>query len=370
MKIGIVCHPTMGGSGIVATELGMALANKGHQVHFISYQQPTRLRLVQREIFFHQVEVNHYPLFKYPPYDIALSSKIVEVYKQYNLDLVHAHYAVPHAMACYIAKQMLADQGHDLPVVTTLHGTDITLVGKNQNYKCAVTFGINHSDRVTSVSHSLKRQTIDTFGSQADKISVIHNFIDHKKFKSGDLKRACLADDNERIVCHVSNLREVKQPLKVLEIFKGIHTHIPSKLFIVGSGPEHQKMEDYVHQHQLEQHVRFYGETHQIYEILKHADLFLLPSLQESFGLSALEAMAAHTPVVASDIGGLTEVVEPKSGFLCNPSATECMINYSLQILSDNQVLNTYKENAYANSLKFSLENILPKYEAVYNELL
>lgn len=371
MKIGIVCHPTMGGSGIVATELGMALANKGHEVHFISYKQPARLKLVQRQIFFHQVEVDHYPLFKYPPYELALISKIVQVYRQFNLDLIHAHYAIPHAMACFTAKQILADQGYTMPVVTTLHGTDITLVGKNNDYKCAVTFSINHSDKVTSVSSSLKQQTIDTFGSNPDHIQVIHNFIDHSKFKSGELKRSSLADDHERIICHVSNLRHVKQPIKVLEVFNKIHQQLPSKLFVVGSGPELQKMEEYVKEHQLEEAVRFYGETHQIYEILEHSDLFLLPSLQESFGLSALEAMAAHTAVIASNIGGLNEVVQHgKSGFLCDPSDVDCMAAKALSILSDKTVLEEYKQNAHANSHDFSIHKILPQYEQVYNDLL
>ena len=371
MKIGMVCYPTIGGSGIIATELGEGLANLGHEVHFISYAQPVRLSLLNPKIFFHKVETEDYPLFKHQPFTLAQSTKILEVTKRYKLDLVHVHYAVPNAFSAYMAKQMLKAEGINLPVLTTLHGTDITLVGKNKNYQSAVIFSIENSDKVTAVSHSLKQDTVDFFGIKPEKIEVVWNFIDHQKFELIEAKRLLLADPNEKIIVHSSNLRKVKQPLKVIEIFKKIQEKVPSKLIVMGEGPELKKMQNLAKEYGIIDKVRFMGETQDIYCILKAADLFLLPSSKESFGLSALEAMAANTPVISSNLGGIPEVnLHEETGFLYDFEDVKSMSKSAIELLSDEQKLRVFKQNAKKRSLEFSMDKILPFYVDIYGGML
>lgn len=371
MKIGMVCHPTVGGSGIVATELGEGLANLGHEVHFISHAQPARLSLLNPNVFFHKVEMEDYPLFKHQPFTLAQSTKILDVTKRYQLDLVHVHYAVPNAFSAYMAKQMLKAEGVDLPVLTTLHGTDITLVGKNKNYRCAVVFSIENSDKVTSVSHSLKQDTVDTFGIKPEKIDVVWNFIDHQKFDLAGCKRALLAEPNEKIIVHSSNLRKVKQPLDVIEVFKRVQEKVPSKLIVMGEGPELNNMKELAKEYGIMDKVRLMGETQDIYCVLKAADLFLLPSSKESFGLSALEAMAANTPVVSSNVGGIPEVnIHGETGFCHDCNDVDSMAQSAIELLLDEQKLSTFKRNAKERSLAFSIDRILPSYLEVYQGML
>lgn len=372
MKIGILCYPTYGGSGIVATELGMSLANKGYEVHFISNNLPARLDITNPNIFFHKVNVQTYPLFQYQPYDIALSSMIYRVVNLYKLDLLHAHYAIPYAYAAFTAKQMLKCEGKDIPLVTTLHGTDITLVGQHPSYKHAVEFSINQSDTITTVSESLKKDTLQIFNIRKD-IQVINNFIDNKEFiNNKTCQRGQFANPDEKILIHVSNLRPVKRIEDVLQIFKNVHAKVKSKLIIIGEGPEMEKITQFLEENpELIDKIRLLGKVNDLYRILELSDVFLLPSEQESFGLAALEAMAASTPVVSSNAGGIPEVnIQGETGFLAEVGNVEAMSNYAIKILSNEDLLATMRENAKKQALKFDLQNILPEYEEMYRKTI
>lgn len=369
MKIGIVCYPTFGGSGVVATELGMALADKGHEVHFITYNQPVRLDFISHKLHFHQVLIEEYPLFQYQPYELALSSKMVEVVKKYNLEVLHVHYAIPHAYAAFMAKQMLLEKGIHIRVVTTLHGTDITLVGSHPTYKTAVEFSINNSDVVTAVSNNLKDTTNQLFNIRKN-IEVVYNFIDVDKYsKAGEeeCKRIALAKPNERILTHISNFRPVKRVEDVIKVFFEVQKEIPSKLLMIGEGPERMKAEILTKELGLKNKVFFLGNSTEIDQILCYSDIFLLPSKTESFGLAALEAMAAKTPVISTNTGGLPEVnIHGETGFLSSLGDVNDMAINAITILKDDKVLTKFKNNAKAHTKKFSLENILPVYEEIY----
>ena len=373
MKIGIVCYPTFGGSGVVATELGMALAAKGYDVHFITYKRPVRLDLISANIHFHEVFVEEYPLFHFQPYELALSSKIVEVTALYNLEILHVHYAIPHAYAAYMAKQMLLEKNIDIKVVTTLHGTDITLVGSHPNYKNAVEFSINNSDAVTTVSESLRNDTIRLFDISKE-IKVIHNFIDLDKYpsmKSSDCGRDSIATNDEKIVAHISNLRPVKRASDVIEIFYKIQQKIPSKMIVVGEGPDKEKIEYQAQKLGILERILFLGNSQEVNKLLCYSDLFLLPSATESFGLAALEAMAARTPVISTNTGGLPEVnIQGKTGYLSDVGDTTDMAQNGIYILSDEERLTQFKNNALDQAKRFSLSNILPAYEDVYREVM
>ncbi|ROI08096.1 N-acetyl-alpha-D-glucosaminyl L-malate synthase BshA [Chryseobacterium sp. H3056] len=372
MKIGILCYPTYGGSGIVATELGMSLANKGYEVHFISSALPTRLDITNPNIFFHKVNVQTYPLFQYQPYDIALSSMIYRVVTLYKLDLLHAHYAIPYAYAAFTAKQMLKEEGKDIPLVTTLHGTDITLVGQHPSYKHAVEFSINQSDTITSVSESLKKDTLQFF-KITKEILVITNFIDNSDFiNSSSCQRKQFAEEDEKILIHVSNLRPVKRVDEVMQIFKNVNAKVKSKLIIIGEGPDMEKINQFLEENpSLIGKVRLLGKVNDLYKVLQLSDVFLLPSEQESFGLAALEAMAAETPVISSNAGGIPEVnIQGETGFLAEIGNVEAMSNYTIKLLSNDELLATMKKNAKEQALKFDLRNILPLYEKMYQDTL
>jgi N-acetyl-alpha-D-glucosaminyl L-malate synthase BshA len=373
MKIGIVCYPTFGGSGVVATELGMALAQKGHHVHFITYKQPVRLDFISNDIHFHEVFVEEYPLFHFQPYELALSSKIVEVVQLYKLEILHVHYAIPHAYAAYMAKQMLKEKGIDIKVVTTLHGTDITLVGSHPTYKQAVEFSINKSDVVTTVSESLRKDTLRLFNISKE-IKVIYNFIDFEKYPeihSEGCQRNTIANENERIITHVSNLRPVKRAVDVITVFYKIQKKIPSKLLIVGEGPDRENIEHQAKELGILDKVLFLGNSNEVNKLLCYSDLFLLPSETESFGLAALEAMAAKTPVISTNSGGLPEVnIQGVTGFLSNVGDTDDMAKNGIYILEDLDRLQQFKQNALEQAKKFSLENVLPSYMAIYREVI
>lgn len=373
MKIAIVCYPTFGGSGVVATELGLELAKKGHEIHFITYKQPVRLELLNPSIFYHEVNVQEYPLFHYQPYELALSSKIVDMVRLYKIELLHVHYAIPHAYAGYMAKKMLEEEGIRIPMVTTLHGTDITLVGKHPNYKTAVSFSINKSDAVTSVSESLKNETYEIFDIKKE-IHVVPNFIDFSDNLHRN-KRKCerhiIAQEDERIITHISNFRSVKRIPDVIDIFYKIHQKIPSKLMMVGDGPEKEKAEQQCEELGISDKVIFFGNTHEINRILCSSDLFLLPSQTESFGLAALEAMALEVPVISSNSGGLSEVnMNGFSGYLSDVGNTDEMAENALKILSDDKTLEQFKKNARQTAQKFNIHNILPLYEKLYVNLI
>ena len=367
MNIAIVCYPTFGGSGVVATELGLALARKGHQVHFITYSYPVRLDFLEMNIHFHEVHVEEYPLFHYQPYELALSSKMAYVVKTYNIDILHVHYAIPHAYAGYMAKQMLKREGIELPMITTLHGTDITLVGNHPTYKEAVTFSINESDVVTSVSESLKRDTLRLFNVDKD-IKVIPNFIGLQKMERvSPCKRSVMASADELIVTHISNFRKVKRVDDVVRVFYGIQQQLPAKLIMVGDGPEREIADQLCKDLGIKKKVLFLGNTSDIDRILCFTDLFLLPSESESFGLSALEAMAAGVPVVSSNAGGLSEVNEEGvSGYLCPIGDVQTMAEKAIYILSDKDRLAQFKQNARKVAARFDEEKIIPMYEALY----
>jgi N-acetyl-alpha-D-glucosaminyl L-malate synthase BshA len=372
MRIGIVCYPTFGGSGVVATELGIALAQAGHQVHFMTYKQPVRLNALQPNIQFHEVYVPEYPLFHYQPYELALSSTLVDMVKLHKLDLLHVHYAIPHAYAAYMAKQMLAESGIHIPIVTTLHGSDITLVGSHPFYKPAVTFSINQSDVVTSVSQSLCEDTHRLLGVKRE-INVVPNFIDILKYDKlrEDCKRSMMAEPYERIVTHVSNFRPVKRVQDVVRIFKRIVEKQPSKLMMVGDGPDRKMAEDLCAELQIEDHVVFLGNSNDVYRILCFSDLFLLPSQTESFGLAALEAMAARTPVICSNEGGLPEVVQDGvSGYLTPVGDTDAMASKALSLLTDLDQLRTFKEAAYHRAKTFDINHVVPMYLDIYERAL
>ncbi len=373
MRIGIVCYPTFGGSGVVATELGMALADKGHEVHFVTYNQPVRLDFISHDLHFHEVLMEEYPLFQYQPYELALSTKLVEVVSKYNLEILHVHYAIPHAYAAYMAKMMLKEKGIDIKVVTTLHGTDITLVGSHPSYKTAVEFSINNSDVVTSVSESLKQDTLRLF-SITNAIKVVHNFIDTEKYdreSQNECQRIAVAKPEERILTHISNFRPVKRIEDVVKIFYNVQKEIPSKLLMVGEGPEKRNAEILVKKLGIADSVIFLGNSHEIAKILCYTDVFLLPSKSESFGLSALEAMAAETAIISTNTGGLPEVnVHGVTGYLSNLGDVKGMAKNAVSILKDDAILLRFKANAKKHTKQFCLENILPVYEEIYSSVL
>jgi len=372
MKIGIVCYPTYGGSGVVATELGLGLAKKGHEIHFITYRRPARLSAFHANIYFHEVTAEDYPLFEYPPYDTALASKLVDVVKFENLDILHVHYAIPHAAVAYMAKKILLTEGRYIPVVTTLHGTDITLVGSNNAFAPVVAFSINKSDGVTAVSESLRQQTLDLFDVKKD-IRVIYNFIDFDRFKKIDkdhFKRA-IAPNGERILTHTSNFRKVKRIEDVILVFKQVYEKIPSKLLLIGDGPERHAMEELCRKLDLSHEVRFLGKQDAIEELLAVSDLFIMASESESFGLAALEAMACEVPVISTNVGGLPEVnIHGQTGYLSEVGDIEQMAHHAITILSDEEKLQQFRKNALAQARCFDIDKILPQYEAYYEEVV
>lgn len=371
IKIGIVCYPTFGGSGVVATELGKALAKEGHEVHFITYSQPTRLDFLNENLFYHEVDFHSYPLFEYPPYELALASKMVSVVKNEKLDLLHVHYAIPHASAAYMAKQILKTQGIHIPVVTTLHGTDITLVGRDASYEPVVTFSINQSDGVTAVSSDLRKETLQHF-KITNEIEVIPNFIDLEKFKKQkkDHFKKAICPNQEVLIVHTSNFRKVKRVNDVVNIFANIHQEIPAKLLMIGDGPERNKVESLCRELNISEDVRFLGKLEAVEEVLSVADLFLMPSEKESFGLAALEAMACEVPVVSSNTGGIPELnVQGVTGFLSPVGDIEDMTRKALFIL-DKSNLPRFKENALKRAKEFDITRILPLYESYYSKIL
>ncbi|MFC6860888.1 N-acetyl-alpha-D-glucosaminyl L-malate synthase BshA [Zunongwangia atlantica] len=373
MRIAIVCYPTFGGSGVVATELGLALSRRGHEIHFITYKQPVRLDQLSSNVKFHEVHVPKYPLFHYQPYELALSSKLVNMVKLHDIEVLHVHYAIPHAYAGYMAKKMLEEQGIHIPMVTTLHGTDITLVGNHPFYKPAVTFSINASDMVTSVSESLKQDTLDLFEIKND-IKVIPNFIDVSKYQQKgfkDCQREMMAEGDEKIITHISNFRKVKRIQDTVKVFYEIQKKIKCRLMMVGEGPEKEKAEDLVDELGIQDKVMFLGQSHEIDKILCFSDLFLLTSKRESFGLAALEAMINGVPVISTNTGGLPEVNEQGvSGYLCDVGDVKGMAKRALSILSDNHTLQTFKQNARKVAEQFDINQIVPMYEDLYTELL
>ena len=368
MNIGIVCYPTFGGSGVLATELGKALADKGHSIHFITYQQPVRLTGFSANIFFHEVRVPTYPLFDFPPYETALASTLVDVVKNNHLDVLHVHYAIPHASAAYMAKQILAHEGIHIPFITTLHGTDITLVGKDKTYEPVVSFSINQSDAITAVSHNLKEETYANFKIEKE-ISVIHNFVDITRFnkKPLDAFRKAIAPQGEKIIMHASNFRKIKRIPDVIYTFNKIRTEIPSKLLLVGDGPERHVAEELCRELGIFEDTRFVGKQQDMEEIYAIADLFLLPSEYESFGLAALEAMATGAPVVATKAGGIPEIIQNGiNGYLSEIGDIEGMSQNAITILSNEKVHEQFKLAARETALKFDIENIVPMYESLY----
>ena len=370
MKIAIVCYPTFGGSGVVATELGIALAGRGHEVHFVTYRQPVRLGLLNNNIYFHEVHVPEYPLFHYQPYELALSSKLVDTIKLYNIDLLHVHYAIPHAYAGYMAKKMLEEEGIYVPMITTLHGTDITLVGKHPFYKPAVTFSINQSDVVTSVSENLKQRTLEFFDIKRE-IEVVPNFIDKNKYSNSftDCQRSLMASDDEKIITHISNFRKVKRIPDVIQVFFRVQRQIPAKLVMVGEGPEKEGAERLCDTLGISDKVIFLGNSNEIDRILCFSDLFLLPSESESFGLAALEAMINKVPVISSNAGGIPEVnVEGLTGFLSDVGDVEEMAQNALKILGSDENLEKFKVNAVKSAERFDIMKILPLYENLYEK--
>jgi L-malate glycosyltransferase len=372
MKIGIVCYPTFGGSGVLATELGKALAEKGHLVHFITYQQPVRLSGFYTNIFYHEVRIPHYPLFDYPPYETTLASTMVDVVLNNDLDLLHVHYAIPHASAAYMAKQILKKKGKDIPVITTLHGTDITLVGKDKTFAPVVTFSINESDAITAVSKNLRDETYHSFSIEKE-IEVIYNFVDVERFskKPLDAFRKTLAPNGEKILVHASNFRKVKRVNDVIHVFANIHKTIPCKLLMVGDGPDRPGAEELCRELNICDDVRFLGKQQEMEEILAIADLFLLPSESESFGLSALEAMAAGVAVISTNAGGLPEInIEGKTGFMANVGDVATMTKKAIALFQNEDQLKQVKQNAKEQAAKFSIHHIVPLYEELYQRFV
>lgn len=369
MRIGIVCYPTFGGSGVLATELGKALADKGHLVHFITYQQPVRLSEFNANIFYHEVRVPTYPLFDYPPYETALASTMVDVIVNNQIDLLHVHYAIPHASAAYMTKKILETQGKNIPVITTLHGTDITLVGRDKTFAPVVSFSINQSDAITAVSYNLREETNKIFPIQKE-IEVIQNFVDVRRFnkKPIDAFRKVIAPNKEKIVIHASNFRRIKRVEDVVKIFAKIHKSVPSKLLFVGDGPERPTAESLSRELNIGDDIRFVGKQEQMEEILAIGDLFLLTSEYESFGLAALEAMAAGVPVISTNAGGLPEINEHGvTGYMSNIGDIESMSAHAVDLLKNEELLSKFKANAYAQAQKFDIQNIIPQYEQLYN---
>lgn len=374
MKIGMVCYPTFGGSGVVATELGKALAAKGHEIHFITYSEPVRLGSFNQNIFYHEVRVSDYPLFDYPPYELVLASKLVDVVKYEKLDVLHVHYAIPHASAAYMARQILKSEGIIIPFITTLHGTDITLVGRDQSFEPVITFAINESDAVTAVSESLREDTFKHF-KITRPIEVVPNFINSKKLlkssKDAQAMRKVFAPNGEKILCHISNFRPVKRMTDVIEIFHRVRKEIPAKLILIGDGPERYQVETLCRKYNLCDDVEVLGKLKNPTESLFVSDLFLLPSETESFGLAALEAMAAGVPVISSNTGGIPEVnVHGYSGFLSNVGDVDDMAANALLLLKDENLMKKFKEQALIQSSKFELENVLPLYENLYAQVI
>ncbi|MAV04466.1 MAG: N-acetyl-alpha-D-glucosaminyl L-malate synthase BshA [Flavobacteriaceae bacterium] len=372
MKIAIVCYPTFGGSGVLATELGMSLSEHGHEVHFIAYELPVRLNKLNEKLFFHKVNVPDYPLFNFQPYELALSTKLVEVIKLHSIELMHVHYAIPHAYAAYMAKKMLEDQGIHVPIVTTLHGTDITLVGNHPFYKTAVNFSINKSDIVTCVSASLKRDTLEKFDIN-NEIELVPNFIDISKYILQ--QKRCIVENTESnkvpIITHVSNFRPVKNIKNVVLVFNNIQKEIPSKLLMIGEGPEKEMAEQLCKELSIENKVEFLGNSNQVEKNLCHSDLFLLPSNTESFGLAALEAMASKVAVISSDAGGLSEInIHGETGYLTKPDDIELMSKYATSILKDSSLLEKFKNKAFKMAKAFDINNIVPIYEKIYKRAL
>ncbi len=372
MRIGIVLYPTFGGSGIVATELGKALSKKGHEIHFITYSEPVRLGELRKNIFYHEVRTSDYPLFKFTPYEQVLTSKLVDVVKFERLDLLHVHYAIPHASAAYMAQQILKDQGVEIPFVTTLHGTDITLVGKDPSFEPVINFSINKSNRVTAVSENLKKETFELFDIK-NKIEVIPNFICLKEYKldNNDYYKKRFAPNDEKIICHVSNFRKVKRIEDVIIAFEGISKEMDVKLLLVGDGPERARLEQISRNSKFNKNIFFLGSLKSTKEVLNISDLFILPSSKESFGLSALEAMACGVPVIASDSGGIPEVISHGvSGLLNSVGDTYQITKNALKLLTNESLLRRFKTNAYLQAKKFDIEVILPKYESLYEKCL
>jgi N-acetyl-alpha-D-glucosaminyl L-malate synthase BshA len=372
MRIGIVCYPTFGGSGVLATELGKALADKGHLVHFITYQQPVRLSEFNANIFYHEVRVPTYPLFDYPPYETALASTMVDVIVNNQIDLLHVHYAIPHASAAYMTKKILETQGKNIPVITTLHGTDITLVGRDKTFAPVVSFSINQSDAITAVSYNLREETNKIFRIEKE-IQVIQNFVDVRRFskKPIDAFRRVIAPNDEKIIIHASNFRRIKRVEDVVRIFAKVHKEVPSKLLFVGDGPERPGAESLSRELHICDDIRFVGKQEQMEEILAIGDLFLLTSEYESFGLAALEAMAAGVPVISTNAGGLPEINENGvTGYLSNIGDIDSMSSHAIHLLSDPEKLAKFKANAYAQAQKFDIQNIVPKYEELYDRFL
>jgi N-acetyl-alpha-D-glucosaminyl L-malate synthase BshA len=368
MNIGIVCYPTFGGSGVLATELGKALADKGHNVHFITYQQPVRLTGFSANIFYHEVRVPTYPLFDFPPYETALASTMVDVIRNQHLDLLHVHYAIPHASAAYMAKQILAEDGMHIPVITTLHGTDITLVGKDKTYAPVVAFSINQSDGITAVSDNLREETFANFRIEK-QIEVIHNFVDIKRFSKRpiDAFRKVIAPNGERIILHASNFRKIKRIADVIRIYAKVKEEIPSKLLLVGDGPERPMAEELARELGICDDVRFVGKQQDMEEIYAISDLFLLPSEYESFGLAALEAMAGGAPVITTNAGGLPEIIiEGKNGFMSPVGDVEHMSEQAIRILRNDDILEKFRQEARKQAERFDIANIVPQYEALY----
>lgn len=371
MKIGIVCYPTFGGSGVVATELGLGLADKGHHIHFITYKRPVRLTAFHANVYFHEVTAMEYPLFEYAPYETSLASKMVDVVRFENLDILHVHYAIPHAAVAYMAKQILKSQGIHIPIITTLHGTDITLVGNDRSFAPVVEFTINHSDGVTAVSNQLKNETMDTFNIK-NEIKVIHNFIDFSRFRktNKDHFRKAIAPDGEKILVHISNFRKVKRVQDVIYVFEKVCKTVRAKLLLIGDGPERKNMEDLCRSLHLCDEIRFLGKQEAVEELLAISDLFILPSENESFGLAALEAMACEVPVISSDAGGIPEVnIDGVTGFMCEVGDIESMASRCIELLTDDKKLQLFRDNAFAQAKKFDIKEILPQYESYYKKV-
>lgn len=372
MRVGIVCYPTFGGSGVLATELGKALANKGHEVHFISYNQPARLDFFSENVFYHEVNIAKYPLFEYAPYETALAGKMVDIVQSAHLDVLHVHYAIPHASAALLAKQILAQKGIHIPVVTTLHGTDITLVGREVTYEHVVSWSINQSDAVTAVSNKLKEETLQHFDINRP-IDVIPNFIDFNRFnkKPREHFKQMIAPNGEKIIIHTSNFRKVKRVEDVVAIFSRIIKEIPAKLLLIGDGPERSHIEKVCREHNTSDWVTFLGKQEAIEEILSIGDLFVLPSESESFGLAALEAMACEVPVISTNAGGIPEVnVHGVTGFLSNVGDVDSMSQHAITLLKDPEMLKTFRKNALLQAHNFDLKTILLQYEAVYERVV
>ncbi len=370
MRIGIVCYPTFGGSGVLATELGKALADEGHEVHFITYQQPVRLNTFNTNIFYHEVRVPTYPLFDYPPYEVALASTMVDVIMNHDLDLLHVHYAIPHASAAYMAKQIVKQKtGRSIPVITTLHGTDITLVGKDKMYEPVVTFSINESDAITAVSENLREETFKNFAITKE-IDVIYNFVDVARFnkKPIDAFRKVIAPHGEKILMHASNFRKVKRIDDVITIFANVRKEMSAKLLMVGDGPERHAAEEQARALGIEEDIRFLGKQEQMEDILAVSDVFLLPSEYESFGLAALEAMAARAVVISTNAGGLAEINnQGVTGFMANVGDTKSMSDFTIDLLRDEERLTKMKEAAYQQACLFDISKIIPVYEQLYS---